>query len=447
MDLNLRNEIVKITADLLQNVMPTNMLGCLDDFGDEPDRTTDDMDEARLFYEMFQRKRRNDASHKPDTSIEEQHDVNATDDRNEFENSKSHDGEGDNEMENDLFEADIADDSDYENTALDIGNAMTYYEILEQEILNQLNIRTEDIEVSHLNKIHFYVSKYESFSLFMFFQFLSRLLTSIELIDTNWLNELDIHSIHRLTYLFVYAIMSEYSFNDIDKEFCVSAGVTKKAVHKVCSILAAHKHMFFRLPNDIEIDENVDDFAQFNDYGQFEFQNVFGAMGMIDVDIMPAITGYYSVNQTDDPSSSYTPAKLQCSCDANGFLQSSFVLIPEIELDTKNAEAFKLSPLYTALDYRPADRNHMVADYSFTSIPFLLTPLEEDGAGAEQFNRALESKRLIIDQTFSIIQNRFTILNRIDSDDAKAVCNLIESVCVIYNIFIANGGSYVISDP
>lgn len=156
MDLNLRNEIAKITAELVQNVMPTNMLNCLDAFDEEPDRATDDTDEDRFFYEMFQKKRREDASNPLNARIEEKNVFNATQDHNELDTSKSDIGDGDNEMEHDMLETESIDDSDYENTALDIGNAMTYYEILEEEILNQLNIRTEDIQVSKLNKVYFF---------------------------------------------------------------------------------------------------------------------------------------------------------------------------------------------------------------------------------------------------------------------------------------------------
>lgn len=234
--------------------------------------------------------------------------------------------------------------------------------------------------------------------------------------------------------------MSDHDFEGVDQVIHLTSGVTKTVIYRVSSIIAIHKDFFLLLPTVDDIEHNA---QRYSGDGVYEVDNVYGALGTIDVNIIPALPDSYAVQIVDVPPITSTSVKLQCSCDSNGFLQSCFVLVPKVEMDTKNVEVFKQSPLFEVLSNRSIDGHHMVADHSFATIPFLLTPLDENDDGAEQFNMALDLKRTIIDHTFANLTNRFPLLDRIESDDPGTVCNMIESVCVLYNVFVANdGGNY-----
>lgn len=249
------------------------------------------------------------------------------------------------------------------------------------------------------------------------------------------------HTIDRLTNVFVYSLMCVHDFATVDRKFSLAPGVAERVTYKVCSFIAAHKKLFFRLPNRMEIEQSIREFAAHAVHGEPEFRNIFSAVGSIDVPVTPGLVDHFSIATGSGSSATVTPVKLQCSCDANGFLQSCFVLVPAVELDTKNVEAFVQSPLYEALETRPVDGNYMVADHSFSTMPVLLTPRDTDDHRAATFNRSLESRRIVIDQAFARIRNRFSILNRIECDDPQIVRDFIVSVCVLYNVLVANDGT------
>lgn len=250
-------------------------------------------------------------------------------------------------------------------------------------------------------------------------------------------------SIEQLTSIFIYALMSQHDLDGVDESFHLTSGIAKTVTYRVSSIVAIHKEFFFRVPTENDIEHNVGEFCQLSDGSLYEFPNVYGALGTSDIKVTPALPDYNCVSSADDSSITSTIIKLQCTCNANGFLQTCFILVPKEEFEAKHAEVFKQSPLFEVLSNRPFDDNHIVADRSFAKIPFILTPLDGSDDEVQQFNLALDAKRNIIDRTFTALYNRFPILDRIETDDPGTVCNIIESACVLYNVFIANnGGNY-----
>lgn len=232
--------------------------------------------------------------------------------------------------------------------------------------------------------------------------------------------------------------MSDDDFETIESRYCWDQGVVADIIQRMSSLIASKKDLFIRWLTNIEIEQNVQRFTNFDEFGNFDFYNVFGALGIIDIHVKPALNDYFTVTTSYDSNLKYTPVKLQCSCDVNGFLQSSFVLIPKTEAETKNSKTFEMSPIYDILRNMESEENYIVADQTFSCFPFLLTPHEKSIQHASEFNQALDSKRKVIDKTFAKIQLRFPILSRIELTDAESVCNLIETVCILHNFFLAN---------
>lgn len=228
--------------------------------------------------------------------------------------------------------------------------------------------------------------------------------------------------------------MSNEASDITEQNLGLESGTVNKVLQTLCKIIAEKKNAFIAWPNKRTIEKNVREFERYDEYGYFEFYNVFGAVGTLELYIEPAIENYLTISSTD--SLTYTPIKWQCSCDTHGLLQSSFVMIPTIEKETKNSYIFEVNPINTRLDAMKSDETYLVADETLTLFPYLLTPHEKLIIHAEQHNQALESKRKIIDKTFAMIQSRFLILARIELHDAESICNLIDTVGILHNYLV-----------
>lgn len=256
------------------------------------------------------------------------------------------------------------------------------------------------------------------------------------------LSELNFQNANQLTNLLVYALMSGETTDKIEQLMCLEPGTVNQVIEMMSEIIAQKKDAFIQWPNDDEILQNVRDFECYRENGQqIEFYNVFGAMGTIEIQIKPALSKFYTISQPSSSSSStahstYTPVKWQCSCDTNGFLQSSFVFVPKTENQSKNSYAFEMNPIKVELENQKLDELYMVADETLTIFPFLLTPHEKRMIDADSFNKALQSKRIVIDRAFEKIQRRFPLLKRIEHRNANSICNIIETIGILHNFFI-----------
>lgn len=225
----------------------------------------------------------------------------------------------------------------------------------------------------------------------------------------------------------------------------LETGTVNKVLSAMCEIIADKKDAFIHWPSKKEIHQNVRHFERYDEFGQYEFYNVFGAIGTLELHAKPALPNYLIISVTGE-NSTYTPIKWQCSCDVSGFLQSSSVIVPKKENETKNSYVFEMNPLKSKLDAMKDEEVYLVADETLTLIPYLLTPHEKLLLYAEQHNRALESKRKVIDKTFEKMFNRFSILSRIELRDADSIRNLIETVGILHNFFLIQGDQLYNSD-
>lgn len=239
----------------------------------------------------------------------------------------------------------------------------------------------------------------------------------------------------QLTNILFYALMSNETSSATEQTLFLQSGTVNKVLQKLCGFIAGKKHAFITWPNKREISKCVRQFKRYHEYGKYEFYNVFGAVGTLEMHIRPAIRNHLAVASN---ASSYTPVKWQCCSDASGLLQSSFVMIPKTDKESKNSYVFEVNPLNSILEAMKSDENYLVADETLTLCPNLLTPHEKLIIHAEQHNRALESKRKIIDKAFTLIQSRFPILERIELRDAESIRNLIDTVGVLHNFLIVH---------
>lgn len=269
-------------------------------------------------------------------------------------------------------------------------------------------------------------------------QLLKLILEDFTEVTPSFIVNLNLQTANQLTNVMLFALMTLDSSTKIEETLCLEMGTVNKVLTAICEIIADKKDAFIHWPNASEIQQNVRHFENYDEFGQYEFYNVFGAMGTMDFQVKPSLPNYLTV-ETVHGLSTYTPIKWQCSCDVSGFLQSSWVTVPKIENETKNSYVFEMNPIRSKLEAMKDEEIYLVADESLTLIPFLLTPHEKLLIYAEQHNRALESKRKVFDITFEKILSRFSILTRIELRDARSICNLIETVGILHNFFLIQG--------
>lgn len=279
---------------------------------------------------------------------------------------------------------------------------------------------------------------------YLFFQLLKVVFEDFGDITADILASLNLQTISQLTNILLYSLMTAEDSKHTEEMLSLEPNTVNKMLTTICAIIASKKDVFIHWPNRKEIQQNVRQFEKFNVFGEYEFYSVFGALGTIDIHLQPPVAKYLSFR--DGNNVMYTPVKWQCSCDVSGFLQSSSVLIPKKENETKNSYVFEVNPLKDKLETIKNTEYYLVADETLTLIPYLLTPHEKLLLHAEQYNRALESKRKIIDVTFDKIRSRFAILSRIELRDAPSICNLIDTIGILHNFFLVQGDELYNSD-
>lgn len=248
---------------------------------------------------------------------------------------------------------------------------------------------------------------------------------------------LKLQTIEQLTNVLVYALMSTESSDETEQKLCLESGTVNRLLEAVCAIIARKRDTFIPWPSKHEIERSVRRFEKYNEFGQYDFFNVFGAIGTIEIHVQPPLPNHLTI-LSEDSHSMYTPIKWQCSCDASSFLTSSMVIVAKREIETKNSYVFEANPVKATLEAMKSDEVYLVADETLTLFPYLLTPHEKLLIHAEQHNRALESKRKVIDKTFHTIQSRFKILERIELQNEESIHNLIETIGIIHNFLIVH---------
>ena len=88
------------------------------------------------------------------------------------------------------------------------------------------------------------------------------------------------------------------------------------------------------------------------------------------------------------------------------------------------------------------DRYHLIGDSAFPLKAWLLVPYKKTAAGLtrsqKEFNRRLSASRIVVENAFGDLKNRFRRCQDIYATIDKAV-HIFVTCCVIHNICIRNG--------
>lgn len=305
------------------------------------------------------------------------------------------------------------------------------------------NILCNNFQINYLNHLHQNLKLFACF--FLSVQLLKLILGDFDGIDANFVFNLKLQTLEQLTNILVYALMTTAGSDETEQTLLLESGTVNRVLQSVCKIIAHNKSTFIPWPSKHEIERSVKRFDRFHEYGQYEFYNVFGAIGTVEFHVKPALPDYLNIPETAE-NASYTPIKWQCSCDVSGFLQSSFVVVPKKDLETKNSYVFEMNPVQTRLEAMKTDEVYLVADETLTLVSYLLTPHEKIIIHSDQHNKALESKRKVIDKTFEKILSRFRILDRIELSDENSIRDIIDTVGILHNFFVVHNDELYLND-
>jgi len=90
----------------------------------------------------------------------------------------------------------------------------------------------------------------------------------------------------------------------------------------------------------------------------------------------------------------------------------------------------------------PSGEFHVIGDSAFPLCDFMMVPYKQSGQAVstemKTFNRKLSCTRVVVEQAFGDLQNRFRRCQDIHGSIANAV-NTVVAACVIHNICIRNG--------
>lgn len=224
----------------------------------------------------------------------------------------------------------------------------------------------------------------------------------------------------------IWYLGNQDSMGEISEKFEVSTTTVFNCRNKVCSILARLSKRFIQwpcTPEDIERTES-------------EFKELAGFPGVVG-----AIDGSHvkiqapSVHETEYINRKmFHSVNLQGICNARGKFTNVYIGSPGSMHDT---QVLQNSQVYQLAEELFPSNKHLLGDSSYLLKSWLLVPYRDHGNLSHmerRYNERLNETRVIIENTFDNLKNRFRrLLIGIDANP-KFVTDIIHACCVLHNI-------------
>lgn len=110
-----------------------------------------------------------------------------------------------------------------------------------------------------------------------------------------------------------------------------------------------------------------------------------------------------------------------------------------------DAKVWNNNPIYKSIisgKIKLAENDVILADSAYPISKFLLTPYRDNGhltREQKKFNFCLSSTRVIVEQPFGILKNKFRILDRLDTESLENVSQIVLACTILHNFIINNG--------
>lgn len=187
---------------------------------------------------------------------------------------------------------------------------------------------------------------------------------------------------------------------------------------------------FITWPNNQEFDTISD---KFNEMAASDFPNIIGALDGTHIEIEAPNENpkaYFNRKQ-------YHSIILQAVCTDDLRFTDINIGWPGRVHDAK---VLRNSTLWeTGFGKCGNGRNHLLGDGAYPLKEWLLTPYRDNGHLTQQqtlFNRALSSRRQVIERAFGMLKGRCRRLQYINIKSVEQICQTIAAACVLHNICI-----------
>lgn len=106
---------------------------------------------------------------------------------------------------------------------------------------------------------------------------------------------------------------------------------------------------------------------------------------------------------------------------------------------------YRLSPASNQLpEICEGDRWHVLGDKAYPLLPHLITPYRQDeriSAKHSNFNYCHAATRVVIENAFGLLKQRFRQLSLLDFHDVDKITKCVMSCCVLHNLCLSEGDS------
>lgn len=234
----------------------------------------------------------------------------------------------------------------------------------------------------------------------------------------------------------IWYLSNKESMREVGLIFNVSKSTAHGCIHKVVTILASLASKFIIWPKeDAEFTKLENDF-----FRQAGFPKVIGAIDGCHINIQPPSDqedAYLDRNRNHSMIlqgiCSFEKIFLNISVGFAGSAHDARVL--------KFSEIFKETQRDIKINF-PSQEFHLLGDSAYPLLPWLMTPFKEPRTRSlttmqRRYNTKHSSTRVVIENTFGLLQNRFKKLHLVDTD-LEFIPYIITACCVLHNICESN---------
>ncbi|XP_071577182.1 putative nuclease HARBI1 [Temnothorax nylanderi] len=215
------------------------------------------------------------------------------------------------------------------------------------------------------------------------------------------------------------------SYRDVADRFGITLSALYNIISRVTDFILTLANDVIRYPNAAEKAET----AAF-------YQNTKGFPGIIG-----AIDGsHIRIDRPAEDPDSYINRKQYFSVNLQGTVNHEmkfldvFIGYPG---SVHDARVFRNSPLYRDLRELCTDNYHLLGDSAYPCLIGLMVPYRDNGhltRAQRTFNRKLSSCRVIIENAFGCLKQRFRQLYHLKLRDIGRIVSVIHACCVLHNM-------------
>lgn len=232
---------------------------------------------------------------------------------------------------------------------------------------------------------------------------------------------------HILSFLWYAA--NKACIRDVAGRFEVSESTHHRMMSRVTSFLLDIAPGIIKFPSDLQ--KLATDFEQLSGFPD--------TIGCVDGSYIPIRCPAGKVRSVYANRHHYLSLTLQGICDnKKKFLDASTGCPSKMH----DARIFRRSRIANALPQLCSNKYHIVGDAAYPFREYLMTPIRDYGnfdSTEKAFNASLSGTRVLIENAFGDLKNRFRQLHRLDMWTVDNMSKFIISCCVLHNLCIERG--------